>query len=114
MLLRLIIVTAGVVALAVGIVGLLTTVAVSTGLQAVDCGSALAPDLSAAKSRDDGNPANVPVLDGVVTDPDLTRLCQMNLEDRRLWTITLAAVGALTAGGALAHGALSRRSTKTR
>lgn len=125
MKIRLMIVAIGVVALIVGVVGLLAPVSASKENQ-VECGSALAPDLSEARSYDDGNAANVPVpevidgvdtdgvaVDGVIVDRNFTRLCQMNLDDRRIWTITVAAAGALLAGGALVQGALSRRSTKT-
>ncbi|MBE1552138.1 hypothetical protein GGC64_006225 [Mycobacterium sp. OAS707] len=77
----------------------------------MDCGTAVAPDLSAARAHDDGNAANVPVGDVVVVDTDFTRLCRMELEDRRLWTIPLAAAGVLAAAAAavgLARGAGSR------
>ncbi len=84
----------------VGVVGLFTSVSVSPGLQPVNCGSAIAPDLSAARADDDGTAANTPVLGGVVVDSNSTRLCEMELVDGRIATITLAAAGALAAGGA--------------
>jgi hypothetical protein len=91
----------GAVALIVGIVGLLAPVSVSAEGEIVRCGSAVAPDLSDARAHDDGNAANVPVLDVVLVDTNFTRLCQKDLEDRRLWTISLAVVGALAIPGAL-------------
>lgn len=91
----------GVVAMIVGIAGLLTPVSVSSEGQIVACGSAVAPDLSQARAHDDGNAANVLIIDEVVADTDFTRLCQMELTDRRLWTITLTAAGGLVIGGTL-------------
>ncbi|PRC50251.1 hypothetical protein C6A85_70445, partial [Mycobacterium sp. ITM-2017-0098] len=35
------------------------------------------------------------VVGDLVSDANFTRLCDMNLEDRRLWTISLGALGAL-------------------
>lgn len=104
---------AGVVALIVGVAGLLAPVSVSPELVKVGCGSAIAPDLSAARANDDESAANFPVPGGVVVDTNFTRLCQLDLEDRRIWTTTLAAVGALAVVGALVLGAFSNRRTPT-
>lgn len=112
---RLIIVSVGVVALLIGIVGLLAPVSVSAGEgQVVSCGSAIAPDLSAARANDDASEANIPVLGEVIVDPNFVRLCEKDLEDRRLWTITLGAVGMLTVVAAGAQGAVSRRAKSAR
>jgi hypothetical protein len=95
----------GTVALSVGVVGLLAPVSVSPEDKTVRCGSALAPDLSAARAEDDHSAVNIPVL----ADTNFTRLCQMDLKDRRMWTISLAAVGALAILGSLAFRARSAR-----
>lgn len=92
----------GAVALIVGIAGLLAPVSVSVEDKTVNCGTAVAPDLSEARANDDRSAANVPVLGGILVDTNFTRLCQMDLEDRRIWTISLAGVGLLTIAGTLA------------
>jgi hypothetical protein len=91
----------GAVALIIGVVGLLAPVSVSPEGKTVRCGSAVAPDMSAARAEDDRSSANVPVLDEVLVDTNFTRLCQLDLEDRRIWTISLAAVGSLAIMGLL-------------
>lgn len=99
----------GIVAVIVGAVGLFAPASVSPRDRTVECGSVLSPDLSAARALDDGNAANIPVPGGVAVDTNYTQLCRMNLEDRRIWTITLAVVGAIVAAGALVWGARSNR-----
>lgn len=112
MVIRRILLFAGVVALLVSLVGLLAPVSVSPGLDTVGCGSALAPDLSAAKGRDDRTPANVPMGGKVVADINYTRLCQMEIEDRRIWTISLATAGALAVIMAVALTAWFKRAPR--
>lgn len=115
MIVRRILVFAGVVALIVGTVGLLAPLSVSPEAEpSVRCGSAVAPDLSAARANDDESAANFPVRGEVVVDTNYTRLCQLDLADRRIWTITLAAAGALAVVGALMFGAFSSRRTPSR
>jgi len=109
MITRRIILFIGGVAVLVGVIGLFTPVSVHPELVPVSCGSAVAPNLSAARARDDGNAANVPVRGEVIVDSNYTRLCQMDLADRRIWTITLAAAGALAIASALALAARSNR-----
>ncbi|MGB3351524.1 MAG: hypothetical protein WBB00_01990 [Mycobacterium sp.] len=111
MKLRLVLVFVGVVSLLVGIVGLMVPVSISADRTDVSCGSAVAPDLSEARANDDASAANVPVADGIVTDANATRLCTKDLEDRRLWTIPVAAVGALALLAAGAQTVLSRKRT---
>lgn len=106
---RLVIVSAGVVALLVGIVGLITPVSVSPDQRIIGCGSAIAPDLLEARAHDDASAANVAILGEVGTDANATRLCDKDLEDRRFWTITLAGVGVLAVLAVGAQAALSRR-----
>lgn len=112
MLIRRILLFAGVVALLVSLVGLLAPVSVSPGLHTVGCGSALAPDLSAARDRDDRTPANVPMGGEVVADINDTRLCHMEIEDRRIWTISLATAGALAVIVAVAMTAWFKRAPR--
>jgi hypothetical protein len=99
---------AGALAILVGTAGLLTPVSVSPELQTVRCGSAASPDMSAARANDDGSDANIPVTGGVVTDVNYTELCRMEIEDRRVWTITLAALGVLAVVATVTHGAMAR------
>jgi hypothetical protein len=93
----------------VGVVGMLSPVSVSPEQQIVKCGSAIAPDLSAARAEDDRSPANVPILGEVVADTNYTRLCHMELDDRRIGTISLAAFSATAIIATLVFGAFSRR-----
>jgi hypothetical protein len=79
-------------------------------LKVVSCGSAIAPDLTEARSRDDGDAANGAVGGELIYDTNYTRLCDKELEDRRLGSIPLAIVGVLTLGAVLAQYGLSRRS----
>lgn len=111
---RLTAVFVGVVALLVGILGLIAPVSVSPYQQVVSCGSAIGPDLSEARSLDDTSAANVPVAGEVVVDTDYTQLCRMELEDRRLWTITVAVVGALAMSAAGIQRVLASRKTPAR
>lgn len=109
MVIRRIITAAGVIALLVGIVGLLAPVSVDPERQVVGCGSVIMPDLSAAQARDDDDPANRLHAGELVADPNYTRLCRMELEDRRLGTSTLVALGVLTITGAAGYAVWSRR-----
>jgi hypothetical protein len=109
MVVRRVLVFVGFVAAVVGLVGLVTPVRVSPEVDVISCGSAFSPDLSSARAHDDGSANNVPVPSGVVVDADYTELCRMDLEDRRLWTITLVAVGAVAVTAGLGYGLLRRR-----
>ncbi|MDO0977052.1 hypothetical protein [Mycolicibacterium frederiksbergense] len=111
---RPVIVAAGLVALLVGFVGLVSPVSVSAGESVVGCGSALAPDLSAARAHDDAGVSNDRVSGERVIDTDYTRLCGMDLEDRRLWTITLGGVGALVLAAVATQTVWSRRTPSRR
>jgi hypothetical protein len=111
MILQRIVFSLGVVAVIVGVAGLVVPVSVSPDRQHVGCGSAVWPDLSEAKKHDDNSAANIPVPGGVVTDTNYTRLCRKDLEDRRLWTVTLAIAGLVAVGGVLALRFKRSRST---
>ncbi|VEG54357.1 Uncharacterised protein [Mycolicibacterium aurum] len=114
MKLRLVIAGLGAVALLVGIVGLFTPVSVTADGEVISCGSAIAPDLSAARANDDASAANALVLGDLVSDANFSRLCDMDIEDRRLWTITLGALGALAVVAAAAQAFMSRRAASDR
>lgn len=114
MKLRLVFVGLGAVALIVGIAGLFAPVSVSAEGTVIGCGSVTSPDLSAARANDDAGAANAVVLGDLVSDANFTRLCEMNLEDRRLWTVTLAAAGGLIVIAAVAQALLSRQATSSR
>lgn len=102
----------GVIAVLVGMVGLVAPVSVSPALPVVNCGSAAFPNLADARALDDGDASNVVVGEEVLVDTDYTRLCRMDLEDRRLWTVTLVGVGVLIAATGALGGALMRRSRR--
>ncbi|WP_431238018.1 hypothetical protein ACQ86B_25975 [Mycolicibacterium aichiense] len=89
----------------------------------VDCGSAIAPDLSAARAAtvqggtNMPSPAGVPETPGmaephddVIVNTDYVELCHQELTDRRIWTIVLSAVGAAAILGIGLAAVLSRRS----
>lgn len=114
MKLRLLFAGLGAVALLVGIAGLFAPVSVSAEGTVISCGSVTGPDLSAARANDDTSAANALVLGDLVSDANFTRLCKMNLEDRQLWTITLAAVGGLVVIAAVAQTLISRRAKSFR
>lgn len=112
MIARRIILFIGAVAMLVGVIGLFTPVSVSSPeVENISCGSAVAPELAAARARDDGNAANSRVLGELVVDTNYTRLCRMDLADRRIWAIALAVAGSLAVVTALA---LSVRANRTR
>jgi hypothetical protein len=113
MMMRLLIGFAGFVALLVGIGGLVVPASVSPELEIVSCGSVIAPDLAEARSHDDGRAANVPGA-GELGDTNYTRLCDMELEDRRLGSIPLVIVGVVAIGVVIVVGALSRREKSPR
>lgn len=107
MIARRIALSVGLVLLLVGIVGLLSPVSVSPGLRTVSCGTAVAPDLAAAREQPpdqtEVSTMELPNAGEEVGSADYTELCRYELSDRRAWTITLAAAGALlvAVGGAL-------------
>lgn len=107
---RLILVLAGAVTLIVGVVGLLTPVSVSPELQTVGCGSAVSPDFSAARTANDYVSA-LPQSDEVVVGIDYTELCRMELKDRRILSITLAAGGVLILAAGMTMLVRSRQKT---
>lgn len=115
----------GVVALAVGVVGLVSPV--SAGPANVRCGSAVAQDLSAARQATVLGGANMPgppavpetpglaePHDDIIVNTDYVSLCRKDLTDRRIWTIALVGVGAIAVLGIGLAAVLSGRSRRER
>ena len=104
----------GLVAVLVGIVGLFSPVSVSPGLTTVPCGTAVSPDLAAAREQAPADtqtsPEELPYDSEWVGDVDYAELCDNEIADRRAWTISLTAVGALTLVAAAALFIRARRS----
>ncbi|MCV7016893.1 hypothetical protein H7I96_03995 [Mycolicibacterium aichiense] len=125
------IVVVGVLALVTGVAGLLSPVSAGPGHRGpvsvepaqVRCGSAVAPDLSAARAatvqggKNTPSPAGVPETPGmaephddIIVNTDYVELCHKELTDRRIWTIVLSGVGAVAILGIGLSAVLSRRS----
>lgn len=104
----------GVVALLVGIVGLLSPVSISPGLTSVPCGTAVAPDLEGARQQAPADtqtsPQELPYDSEWVGNVDYGQLCDKEIADRRAWTITVTVVGVL---GLLTAAALSIRARRS-
>ncbi len=99
----------GAIAVLIGVAGLLTPVSVSPERQAVECGTAVSADLSRARALDDEMPAKLDVSGELAAAPDYTELCQKELDDRRLGTLTLTGFGAIVVLVPLAVGLIGRR-----
>jgi hypothetical protein len=96
------IIAVGAVLLLAGVIGLLVPVSVSDGNGgSVACGNAVAEDLSAARSANDKNGANIPIVNQLLPHTDYVAQCQSAVSGRRMWTIPLAVVGVIAIGGAL-------------
>lgn len=92
----------GAAALLIGFIGLLIPVSTSDGNGgSISCGTGIASDLSAARDANDHSVAGVPILNQVVPHDDYVAQCQSELSGRRAWTIPIAALGALAAGGSM-------------
>ena len=99
---RRLIIAVGAVLLLAGVIGLLLPVSVPDGNGgSVACGNGFAADLSAAKSANDRNGANIPILNQVLPHTDFLALCESSLSSRRSWSIPSALVGMVGIGGAL-------------
>jgi hypothetical protein len=97
---RLILLVAAIVLIA-GIIALLVPVSASGENGSVGCGNAIAGDLSTARDKDNGNLANLPVVNQFVPHTNYVSACNAALSTRRAWSIPLAVVGLLVMGGAL-------------
>jgi len=101
--LRRIIMLAGAVVLAIGVIGMLMPVSVSDDEgRSVGCGNAIAADLSDARAANDRSVANVPILDQIVPHTDYVAECESAVSSRRSWTIPVAVIGALVLVGGVA------------
>jgi hypothetical protein len=108
---RRLIIAIGAVLLLAGVIGLLVPVSVSDGNGgSVSCGNGIATDMSAARSANDKNGANVPVLNQIVPHTDFVGQCESSVSSRRSWSIPLALVGVVGIAAPL----LMRRPTGAR
>jgi hypothetical protein len=108
---RRVIIAVGALLLLAGVIGLLVPVSVADGNGgSVACGSGIASDLSAAKSANERNGANIPILNQVIPHSDFVAQCESSLSTRRSWSIPLTLLGVVGIGGAL----LVRRSEAAR
>ena len=104
---RRLILLAGVVLLVAGVIGLFVPVSISAGNGgSIGCGSAVHSDLSAARSQDNQNVGNsplvqqIPVVNQVAPQSHYVADCNSALATRRMWTIPLTLIGivAIAAG----------------
>lgn len=112
------------VAVIVGVTGLLAPV--HAGPRHIGCGTAVATDLSTARAATATPGPGVPWPTTLWEEPDITEpfhgrvhvdyltLCRQELNDRRLWTISLAAVGVVAAAAAAAAIGLAHRRSARR
>ena len=84
-----------------GIVALVVPVSASGENGSVGCGNASASDLSTARDKDNGNLANLPVVNQFVPHTNYVSACNSALSTRRGWSIPLAVIGLLVMGGSL-------------
>ena len=102
MTVRRLIIAVGAVLLLTGVIGLLVPVSTSDGNgSSISCGSAIAPDTSAAKNANDKNGANIPILNQLLPHTDFVAQCNSSVHGRQMWAIPLAVIGVLGIGGAL-------------
>ncbi|MDT7760775.1 MAG: hypothetical protein QOC63_195 [Mycobacterium sp.] len=102
---------AGVVLLVAGVIGLFVPVSVSgsgnSSGGSVACGNAARSDLSAARSQDNQNVGNspvvqsIPVINQVAPQSHYVADCNSALGNRRLWTIPLTLIGIAVIAAAL-------------
>jgi hypothetical protein len=101
----------GLVLLVAGVIGLFVPVSVSgsgnSGGGSVSCGSAAHSDVSAARSQDNQNIGNspvvqsIPVVNQVAPQSHYVADCNSALGNRRLWTIPLTLIGIAAIAGAV-------------
>lgn len=100
---RRLILLAGLVLLIAGVIGLFVPVSISGGGNSsggsIGCGSAVHSDVSAARSQDNQNAGNsplvqqIPVVNAIAPQSHYVAECNSALANRRLWTIPLTLVG---------------------
>ncbi|MBX7450381.1 hypothetical protein GR927_20535 [Mycolicibacterium sp. 3033] len=95
MLVKRIVLALGAIAIIVGVAGLLTSVSIDPEGRSVSCGSAVSADLSEARAQQPTTTDNARIDGDLVVRPDYVALCRQELDDRRLWTLTLCGLGVL-------------------
>ena len=101
MTVRRLILAVGAALLVAGVIGLLVPVSVSNSNGGtVSCGNGFATDLSGARSANDRNGANIPILNEIVPHTDFVAECQSAVSSRRMWAIPLTVIGVLGIAGA--------------
>lgn len=99
---------AGAILLVAGVIGLFVPVSISGGNGgSIGCGSAVHSDVSAARSQDNQNAGNlpviqqIPVINQIAPQSHYVADCNSALGKRRLWTIPLTLIGILAVAAAL-------------
>lgn len=98
---RRLILLVGAMVFVAGIIALLVPVSASGENGSVGCGNAIASDLSTARDKDNGNLANLPIVNQLVPHTNYVSACNAALSTRRAWSIPLTVVGLLVVGGSL-------------
>lgn len=105
---RRLILLAGLIMLVAGVIGLFLPVSISGGSGgSIGCGSAVHSDVSAARSQDNQNAGNsplvqqIPVINQVAPQSHYVADCNSALGNRRLWSIPLTLIGIAAAAAAL-------------
>ncbi|BBX08046.1 aminopeptidase [Mycolicibacterium aichiense] len=100
---RRVVLLVGAVLLVVGVIAMLVPVSTPDGNGgSIGCGNAVSADLSSARAANDKNVvANVPILNQLVPHTDFVAQCQSSVSQRRSWSIPVAVIGLLVAGGSL-------------
>ena len=92
-----------------GIIGLSVPVSTSDGNGgSIGCGNAVASDYTAAQDANNHSVAGVPILNQFVPHADFVTQCQSAVSGRRAWTIPVAVIGLLAAGGSMLIGDRTR------
>jgi hypothetical protein len=91
----------GAIVFVAGITALLVPVSASGENGSVGCGNAIASDLSAARDKDNGNLANLPIVSEFVPHTNYVSACNSAVSTRRAWSIPLTVIGLVVVGGSL-------------
>lgn len=93
---------AGVAALLIGVIALLLPVSTSDGSGgSISCGNGLSADFAGARDANNRGVAGIPILNQVVPHTDFVAQCQSEVSGRRAWSIPVAVLGLLVAGGSM-------------
>jgi hypothetical protein len=105
---RRLILLVGAVLLVAGVIALLVPVSTSDGNgSSIGCGNAISEDLASAREANSKGIANLPILNEIIQHPDFVAQCQSAVSSRRAWSIPLAVIGLLVAGGSFVVGGRS-------